>query len=100
MNVLMSFALALGVPGVIDPMGFRGIAAGTVVAQWSGLAVAIILLVARYSKKVFSGFGMADFKNAFKGAEIRDFFVINTDLFIRSLCFIAIYIGFTTMSAR
>ena len=35
----------------------------------------------------------------FTGQETRRFFVMNTDLFIRSLCFIAIYIGFTTISA-
>ena len=104
MNILMSFALALGVPWgdgwLFAPMGFRGIAAGTVVAQWTGLTVAVILLVLKYRKKVFAGFDRNDLKAAFRGAEIRNFFVINTDLFIRSLCFIAIYIGFTTISAR
>jgi MATE family multidrug resistance protein len=42
----------------------------------------------------------AGLKNLFKGYETRRFFVMNTDLFIRSLCFIAIYIGFTVISAR
>ena len=41
-----------------------------------------------------------DFKGLFKGGETRRFFVMNRDLFIRSLCFIAIYIGFTVISAR
>ena len=41
-----------------------------------------------------------DFKGLFKGSETRRFFVMNRDLFIRSLCFIAIYIGFTVISAR
>ena len=36
----------------------------------------------------------------FRGSETRRFFVMNRDLFIRSLCFIAIYIGFTVISAR
>ena len=31
---------------------------------------------------------------------MKRFFVMNTDLFIRSLCFIGIYIGFTTFSAH
>ena len=100
MNILMSFVLALGVPGVLDPMGFKGIAMGTVVAQWSGLTVAFILLLARYRRRTFSGFTRRDAMESFRGAEIRHFFVMNTDLFIRSLCFIAIYIGFTTISAR
>ena len=100
MNILMSFVLALGIPGVLDPMGFKGIAMGTVVAQWSGLAVAFILLLSRYRKSIFAGFTRQDAGESFRGAEIRHFFVMNTDLFIRSLCFIAIYIGFTTISAR
>ena len=34
------------------------------------------------------------------GGETRRVFVMNADLFVRSLCFIAIYIGFTVISAR
>jgi MATE family multidrug resistance protein len=41
-----------------------------------------------------------DFSTLFKGGETRRFFVMNADLFVRSLCFIAIYIGFTVISAR
>ena len=92
-NVLMSIVLALG------PLGFSGIAWGTVVAQYSGLLIAAILLVIRYARKVFTDIRMADLKGLFAGAETRRFFVMNTDLFVRSLCFIAIYIGFTTISA-
>ena len=94
MNVMMSIVLALG------PLGFSGIAWGTVVAQYSGLLIAAILLVIRYARKVFTDIRMADLKGLFAGAETRRFFVMNTDLFVRSLCFIAIYIGFTTISAR
>ena len=41
-----------------------------------------------------------DIKELFRGGETRRFFVMNANLFIRSLCFIAIYIGFTIISAR
>lgn len=105
MNIAMSFLLALGLADgsggwVIRPIGFTGIAAGTVVAQWSGLMTAVVLVVVKYRHKVFSDFGAKDVLAAFRGTEIRRFFVMNTDLFVRSLCFIAIYIGFTTISAR
>ena len=49
---------------------------------------------------MFEGFGLAGFFNAFKGHETRKFFMLNTDLFIRSICFIGIYIGFTTFAAH
>ena len=101
MNVVMSFILALGVKGIgYEGMGFAGIAAGTVVAQYSGLVTALVLLLAKYLRNTLSHLDVQDIKGVFKGAETRRFFVMNTDLFIRSLCFIAIYIGFTVISAR
>ena len=100
MNVLMSIVLALGIPAFLfRPMGFTGIALGTVVAQYSGLLIAIILLLCKYFRRVFADFNLSEFKGLFTGPETRRFFVMNTDLFVRSLCFIAIYIGFTTISA-
>ena len=101
MNVLMSFVLALGVKAVgYEGMGFAGIAAGTVAAQYSGLLTAIVLLLAKYLRNTLSQLDLRDMKEVFKGTETRRFFVMNTDLFVRSLCFIAIYIGFTVISAR
>ena len=101
MNVVMSFILALGVKGIgYEGMGFAGIAAGTVVAQYSGLVTALVLLLAKYLRNTLSHLDVQDIKGVFKGAETRRFFVMNTDLFVRSLCFIAIYIGFTVISAR
>ena len=97
-NVLMSFVLALGIKSWgYEGMGFAGIAAGTVVAQYTGLAVAAALMLLKYRRNTLS---QLDLKGVFKGAETRRFFAMNTDLFVRSLCFIAIYIGFTVISAR
>ena len=101
MNVLMSFVLALGVAAIgFEGIGFAGIAVGTLVAQYSGLAAAVLLVLVKYRKNTLSTLGRADLKEVFKGSETRRFFVMNTDLFVRSLCFIAIYIGFTVISAR
>ena len=101
MNVLMSIVLALGIkPLGYDGMGFAGIAAGTVVAQYSGLLVAALLMFFKYRRNTFATLCPEDLKDVFKGSETRRFFVMNTDLFVRSLCFIAIYIGFTVISAR
>ena len=101
MNVVMSFALSLGVKALnYEGMGFAGIAAGTVVAQYSGLLAAVLLVFFKYWKKTISTLTTRDFKDVFKGSETRRFFVMNADLYVRSLCFIAIYIGFTVISAR
>ena len=103
MNVVMSSALSLGFDlGFMSfkGIGFSGIAAGTVAAQYSGLLCASLITVLKYGKKYFSDFGIKDLKSAFKGSETRRFFTTNRDLFVRSLCFIGIYIGFTTISAH
>ena len=101
MNVLMSFLLALGIPSLgYEGMGFAGIAAGTVTAQYSGLLVAVSLMLLKYRRSTMSLLSASDLKDVFKGGETRRFFVMNADLFVRSLCFIAIYIGFTVISAR
>ena len=104
MNIVASFLLALGLTigerTLIPSIGFSGIAAGTVTAQWTGLTVALVLLAVKYRKGTMDQMSHEDLKGLFKGSETRRFFVMNTDLFVRSLCFIAIYIGFTVISAR
>ena len=101
MNVVMSFVLALGVASIgFEGIGFAGIAVGTLVAQYSGLVAAVLLVLVKYRKDTLATIGRSDLKDLFKGSETRRFFVMNTDLFVRSLCFIAIYIGFTVISAR
>ena len=104
MNIAASFLFALGLTvgelTLIPSIGFSGIAAGTVAAQWTGLTVALVLLAVKYRKGTMDQMLHEDLKGLFKGSETRRFFVMNTDLFVRSLCFIAIYIGFTVISAR
>ena len=103
MNILMSIVLALGFTlggWHYEGMGFPGVAAGTVVAQYSGLLVALVLLLARFRRNTLCALKHGDLRGVFKGAQMRRFMTMNADLFVRSLCFIAIYIGFTVLSAR
>ena len=102
-NVLMSIALALGLNiggWHYEGMGFSGIAAGTVAAQYTGLLTAAFLMLLKYRRNTMSTLESRDLKDVFKGGETRRVFVMNADLFVRSLCFIAINIGFTVISAR
>jgi MATE family multidrug resistance protein len=103
MNILMSILLALGftVGGLhYEGMGFKGVAMGTVVAQYSGLLVALSLLLWKYKSNTLSEISWPELRGLFKGDQTRRFFVMNADLYVRSLCFIAIYIGFTVISVR
>lgn len=90
-NLCASFWL-----GLHTPMGFSGIAAGTVIAQYTGVLLSIVLMLIYYRKhlRLFS------FKKQFKWKDLRSFYVMNTHLFVRSLCFMLIYCGFTSLSAR
>ena len=103
MNVLMSVVLALGVSlggWHYEGMGFSGVAAGTVVAQYAGLFVAAVLLWVKYRRSTLSALKLSHLRGVFSGNQMRRFMTMNADLFVRSLCFIAIYIGFTVISAR
>jgi MATE family multidrug resistance protein len=103
MNILMSIVLALGISiggWHYEGMGFPGVAAGTVAAQYSGLLVALVLLLVRFRRNTLCTIRRDDLKGIFKGDQMRRFMTMNADLFVRSLCFIAIYIGFTVISAR
>lgn len=103
-NIILSilFALGLTVHGreIIPAFGFSGVAAGTLAAQWTGLTVSLLILLLKYRKNTMGLLDRDDCRSLFNGSETRRFFVMNRDLFVRSLCFIAIYIGFTTISAR
>ena len=98
-SIIWALGLRIGDWG-FDGIGFAGVAAGTVAAQYTGLLTAGAVLFVKYRKKVFAGYGLSGFFRAFRGEETRKFFVMNTDLLVRSLCFIGIYIGFTTFAAH
>ena len=104
MNILFSIVLALGFSikdtVLIPAMGFTGVAVGTLASQWTGLAVAALIIAVKYRRGTLDQLQKGDLRTLFKGAETRKFFSMNTDLFIRSACMIAVYIGFTVISAR
>ena len=102
-NIVASILLALGFSVgdmTVAGIGFKGIAAGTVIAQWSGLLVSAAIAVLKYGRNTLAEFDREELDKAFDTKELRSFFMLNSDLFVRSLCFIAIYIGFTVISAR
>jgi len=98
-NIAASILLALGF-GNWPGLGFKGIALGTVIAQYSGLCYASLAVFFKYRQKVFKQMLPEDLKASFRGKEMRRSFSMNTDLFVRSLCFTGIYVGFTALSAH
>ncbi len=82
--------------GLYTPLGFAGISLGTVIAQYSGLVLAGILMFSSYGKL----FKYIRIKESVKFSDMKSFYVMNTNLFIRSLCFMMIYCGFTSLAAH
>ncbi len=77
-------------------LGFSGIAWGTLVAQYMGMALAITLMVVQYRNL----FRLIDVRGTMKWNKMKRFFMLNADLFVRSLCFLGIYAGLTSLSAH
>ena len=101
MNVALSLVLAFGVPGTgFGGIGYAGIAWGTVLAQYSGLAFAIAVIFIKFRKVIGPGLEPWNFRQAFRRATLRRFFSVNRDLFVRSVCLIVVYLAFTAISAR
>ena len=89
-NMLVSYVLA-----VHTPLGIMGVAYGTLCAQYTGLLLATALLWYRYGRIFCDHWRQA---RLFQG--IRKVFRLSGDLFVRSLCFIVIYVGFTSLASK
>ena len=106
LNMLLSVALAFGLAG-LPALGFSGVALGTVLAQWSGFTYSLLAARRRYHFSVHENgpSGVREGQNEGPVHEngpsgARAFFSLNRDLFLRSVGMIAVYIGFTVISAQ
>ena len=77
-------------------MGIVGIAYASVVAQWTGLTVTILITWLHYRRR----FVRITWSEVMDFTAMREFFVINRDIIIRTLCIVAAYTFFTAASAR
>ena len=75
-------------------MGIFGLALGTVIAQYTGLITGFLLLIFCYSKLR----RYLQWSYLFRFREMKNFFMVNGDIFIRSLGMLVIYNGFTILS--
>lgn len=91
-NMAVSYVLA-----VYTPMGALGVALGTVIAQFTGLTIAVIILLAKY-RHLWNG--LSPIRLAFDGSGMKRLLSLNGNLFIRSLCFMVVYVGFTSLASK
>lgn len=89
--------IAISVTAVyIFHLGLAGVAAGTLTAQWCG-ALMLLWLTRRYNVSLLRN--AAD-KPLFNFRAIKRFFNVNTDIFLRTLCLIAVTVWFTRQGAE
>ena len=72
----------------------EGVALGTVIAQYAGFIVAVAFLW-KYYRKLFRSWNVIDRVHTF-----RAFLSVNRDIFLRTLCLVAVNLYFTSAGAR
>lgn len=90
--------------------GIRGVALGTVVAQYSGLAVGLFFLIHRYGYlfeqyacglgKTFCNRACQLVQDSLQWQQLRRFFKVNGDIFLRTICLAAVFTFITAASGR
>ncbi len=76
-------------------MGSDGVALGTVIAQYSGLLTALFFF-RKYFKKLFKYWSL---KATVQWDKLKHFLLINSDIFIRTMCLVVVFSIFTARSA-
>ncbi|MFI3294661.1 MAG: MATE family efflux transporter, partial [Rikenellaceae bacterium] len=89
-NVVLSLALAFGLD-----WGIAGVGLGTALSQWFGVAMALVIIGSRYSRlaRYFGRTGL------FARGVMREFFRVNSDIFIRTFSLMMVMVYFTIASS-
>lgn len=78
--------------------GVAGVAAGTLIAQYCGLLLALY-----YCRKLRTRLGLTvsiNCKELFRRDALRRFFTVNRDIFLRTLCLVSVTLYFTSAGSR
>lgn len=90
-NIIASLTLVAGLG-----MGFRGVAFGTVIAQYTGFFIALALLLRYYGRLG----KYIELDGLFARRAMTRFFSVNGDIFMRTLFLVAVNLFFTSAGAR
>ena len=83
-NVLISLALVL-----VFHLRIEGVACGTLAAQWIGAVAFAVIIVRRYRPSWYGLRAIAD------RVALSHYFKVNTDIFLRTCCLVAVTVWFT-----
>ncbi|RRD80534.1 MATE family efflux transporter [Alloprevotella sp. OH1205_COT-284] len=91
-NIFVSLILVVGLGWKME-----GVALGTLIAQWVGAVLAFGFAWRIVCRRQLSATGSSVFGHA---ARWRELFVVNRDIFFRTLCLVAVMFAFTSFGAR
>ena len=89
-NIILSYIFVMKLE-----MGSDGVALGTVIAQYSGLFIALFFF-RKYFGKLFKYWS---FRAATQWSKLKNFLTVNQDIFIRTMCLVIVFSIFTARSA-
>jgi MATE family multidrug resistance protein len=90
LNVVLSFIFVFGFG-----MDIVGVAAGTAIAQWISAGVGLIIMRSKLRRIDTNGWR----DGLMPWSKIKHFFSVNTDIFFRTLCLVAVTTWFTRAGA-
>ena len=90
-NIIVSMLLVF-----VFHLDIVGVAAGTLIAQWSGLMLSLGLLHRIYHRF----YKYVCWKVVFDRKALQKFFTVNRDIFIRTLFLVAVFLSFTSIGSR
>lgn len=90
-NLIFSYYLVIELQ-----LGVQGVAIGTVIAQYTGILVAILLFLVRY-RNLLSKFEFSVLKEV---RAFTQFLKINRDIFVRTICLVFAFVFFFRQSSR
>ncbi len=88
LNISLSLTLVYGFG-----MGIEGVATGTLSAQWAGFLITLVSALHKYGKP------HVKWHRVMSRNELRKFFRINSDIFLRTVCLVTITLWFTRVGA-
>ena len=94
-NILCSLLFVL-----VFHWDIRGVALGTVIAQYSGLVVGLFFVILRYGKLFRGRMNKAFLFETLQWGAMRHFFRVNGDIFLRTICLAAVFTFITSESGR
>lgn len=81
---------------IVGSMGLAGIALASVVAQWTGVGVMIVIIFWRFRRRIVR----VPLREVLDLTAMKRFFRINVDIIVRTFCIVAVYTFFTIASAH